>query len=700
MCHRPLLWLSLLAAGFGLGPTPTPVAAQDRLKLMPGYTQYEKMRRDGTNAVKLGSLTGTWKDEGKAFEFNYDGQRRRFDAVANAQTVLSNAPGRGPRGPRRGEGERRERGRQFTSAVSPDGKQVAFYRDYNLWLAPTNTDRSNAVAITTEGNAKSRLKFGSASWVYGEELDQHTAIWWSPDSRRLAFYRFDESRVTDFYLQLSQTKLLSTLDTEAYPKAGGTNPSADLMIYELESRKTTHVDVRDGRPFDSGVGHYVYDVAWTKDGKELLFHRTNRRQNILELAAADATTGKCRVVLREQWTPSWIENSPELKFLKDGKRFIWASERTGWRNYYLYELSGRLVTTLTRHAFETVEIKLIDEPGNALFYTARSGSNPMKVQLHRVPLNGAEDVRLTDPYFHHTVDVAPDGRHFIDVAQTHDVPPSTVVRDRDGQQVMELARSDSTRFKRLGLRPVDLLRFKAADGQTELYGMLHYPSKFSPTKKYPLLVSVYAGPATTGARETFTLPSPLTELGFLVASFDSRSASGRGKEFLDAIYGRLGIVEIDDQAAAVRWLGERAYVDNRRVGIYGTSYGGTASILALLRYPDLFQAACASSPVTDFRNYDSIYTERYLGLPQENKAAYDAVSTLTYVKNLRGRLMLFYGTADNNVHPNNTMQLVQALQREGKSFDLQVGPDKGHDAVNRERMMEFFIENLVLRDRL
>jgi len=227
--------------------------------------------------------------------------------------------------------------------------------------------------------------------------------------------------------------------------------------------------------------------------------------------------------------------------------------------------------------------------------------------------------------------------------------------------------------------------------------MLHFPSNFKPYHKYPLLVTVYAGPSTTGARETFTMPNSLTELGFLVASFDSRSASGRGKRFLDAIYLKLGTVEIDDQAAGVRFLGNRRYVDKNRVGIFGTSYGGTASALCLLRYPDVFRAAASSSPVTDFRNYDTVYTERYMWVPQENSSGYDKGSLMTYAKVLKGDLMLYYGTADDNVHPSNMLQFVQSLQRAGKSFELQVGPDQGHGSMNRDRMMEFFIQHLVLK---
>ncbi len=417
----------------------------------------------------------------------------------------------------------------------------------------------------------------------------------------------------------------------------------------------------------------------------------------MEFTAADPATGKCRVILREEWPASWIENHPDMEFLADGKRFVWTSERTGFKNLYLYDLGGKLLATLTDHRFDVGRVVRVDEKAGKLYYTARSGDNPMKLQLHRVGLDGKGDTRLTDPAFHHTVNLAPDGKHFIDVAQTHDIPPSTRLVDADGKVVAELAASDLSKFESLGLKRVELLTFKAADGETELYGLLHKPSNFDPQKKYPLIVQVYAGPATNAAREIFATPNPLTEYGFLVAGFDSRSAAGRGKKFLDAIYKKLGRTEIDDQAAGVRSLWGRPYVAKDRVGIFGTSYGGYASILCLLRYPDVFQAAVASSSVTDFRHYDSIYTERYMATPKENKEGYDLGSAMKYADKLKGRLLIFYGTADNNVHPANSLQLIQALQRAGKSFEVQVGPDMGHSAVNRDRMMEFFIENLVMR---
>lgn len=676
--------------------------AQDRLKTLPGYEHFQKMSRLMTNAVKSGSLSVTWKDDGKSFEYQKDGKRYRYDIATKKAAEVAKAPAETPREERAGRRGRRangpERGRQFTSAVSPDGKFEAFYSDHNLWLSDTNEDE---IAITTDGSKTNRIKYGSASWVYGEELDQTTAMWWSTNSAKLAYYRFDESKAPDFYLQLDQTKIQDTLDTEPYVKAGAPNPVVDLFIYDVNTQQSVQVDVRDGKPFDdSVVGHYIYHVSWSPDGKLLLFNRTNRRQNILEFCAADPETGKCRVIVREEWAASWTDNAPAMRFLQDGRRFIWTSERTGWKNFYLYDLGGQLLATLTRHPFEVATIERVDEDAGLVYYLARDGDNPKKLQLHRVGLDGKNDQRLTDPAYHHTVDIAPDGKHFIDVAQTHDSPAVTRLMNTDGRLVAELAKSDTTRFKKLGLRPPELLKFKSADGKTDLYGMLYFPSNFKPSRKYPLLVSVYGGPETDGARETFAMPKAmpgvLAEYGFLVATFDSRSASGRGKRFLDAIYLKLGQPEIDDQAAGVKSLWNRHYVDERRVGIFGTSYGGYASVMCLLRHPEVFRAACASSPPTAWYNYDSIYTERYMWLPKDNEKGYEAGSAMNYADKLKGRLLIYYGTADNNVHPNNSMQLIKALQKAGKSFEVQVGPDQGHGSVNRDRMMEFFIENLVL----
>lgn len=694
--------IAIITLAVTLGILPLASGAQDRLKTMPGYDRYQQMSGKIAGSVKPGTLAVKWLEGGKAFEYQKDGKTFRYDLAARQAAEAQPSPNAEPGSPGRfGGGARQqgvERGRQAAFALSPDGRLKAFYRDRNLWLG--DASGGNETALTTDGSEKARIKYGTASWVYGEELGQTTAMWWSPDGKKLAYYRFDENPVTDYFLQLDQTKLQSKMDIEAYPKAGTPNPVADLFVYDLETKKSTKLDIRDGKPFENSVvGHYAYRVSWSPDGTELLCNRTNRRQNIMEFTACNPQSGKCRVIIREEWLPSWTDNSPSMQYLKDNNRFIWMSERTGWKNYYLYDLSGKLIAPLTNHQFEVASIVRVDEEAGLLYYMARSGDNHMKLQLHRVGLDGKGDKRLTDPAFNHQVNVAPDGKHFIDVAQTHDSAPATRLVDADGKVVEELAKSDLTAFNQLGLKKVELFTFKAADGKTTLYGLLNFPSNFDPSKKYPVLMSVYGGPASGGnvARETFSPSNPMTEYGFLVVNLDSRAAPGRGKQVLDSIYQKLGVVEMDDMAEGIKSLWSRPYFDKSRVGVYGTSYGGYSSAMLLLRHPDVFRAASASSAVTSWHHYDTIYTERYMWIPQENQAGYDAGNAMKHVNNLKGRLMIYYGTADNNVHPNNSMQLIQALQQAGKSFEVQVGPDAGHSGLRPDRMMEFFIENLVMK---
>ena len=392
--------------------------AQDRLRTMPAYSQFQQAGQQLNAAMSsfYGSgVTGVvWAADGKAMGYTKGGKNYRYDLTTHKaeiveQPVQGAAPNGGGR--RRPGGGGLERGRQYASALSPDSKLKAFYKENNMWLS--NGDDSDPVQLTTDGSKAARVKYGTGSWVYGEELEQHTAMWWSPDSRRVAFYRFDESKVPDYYLAVNTLRTQDSLDVEAYPKAGAPNPIADIVIYDTQTKKSLTIDARDGKPFaDSTVGHYIYGVEWSKDSSELLLHRTNRKQDIMEFAACDPATGKCRVVVRETWPNSWTENLPTLQFLADGKRFLWISERTGFRNMYLYDLSGKLLSTLTQHPFEVSTIARVDEATKTVFYMARDGDSPYKFQLHRVGLDGKGERRLTDPIYTHRVQLAPDGQIF------------------------------------------------------------------------------------------------------------------------------------------------------------------------------------------------------------------------------------------------------------------------------------------------
>ncbi len=664
---------------------------------MPRYDRYTKLAREMSGSVKRGDVSPRWSDDGKEMAYGWDGKTYVMDlaTLAKKEGDLTAAPTvstSGRRGQRRGP----DRGRQFTEVFTVDGKMRAFYKDRNVWLS--DGDGKNEKQVTTDGSVANRIKYGQASWVYGEELSVREAMWFSPDGKKLAYYRFDESKVPDYYLAMDQGKVQDTLDVEAYPKAGAPNPEVALFVYDLATGKSTRVDSSFGQ---AELGHYVYEIRWSPKGDELLFNRTNRKQNTMQFCAANPNTGACRVVVEEKQPDAWAENAPDISWLQDETHFIWVSERNGFRNFYMGNIDGSPLKPITQNKFEVVNVVKVDEKSGTLWYRARSGNNPYLVQLHRVGLDGKGDKRLTDPAFNHTSMVAPNGKFFVDIAETLEQPPTSTLRDGEGKQLALLAESDLSKFKELNLQRTERITFKAADGVTDLYGYIQKPSDFDPSKKYPLLVGMYAGPESGSGQERFMTPDPVTEFGFITAWFDGRGTSGRGKAFKDAVYKKLGIVEIDDQAAGVKYLRTRPYIDGNRVGAHGTSYGGYSSLMCLLRYPDVFQAAVSCSPVTAWYNYDSIYTERYMSLPDEsdNKSGYDAGSAMQFAKDLKGRLMLFYGTADNNVHPANTLQLAQALSRAGKSFDMMVGTDMGHSAINGARQWEYFIDYLILNNK-
>lgn len=558
------------------------------------------------------------------------------------------------------------RGRQRTSEPSPDGERVAIHEGGHVFI--TRGEKRDRITP----DAAPGVKFGVASWVYGEELDQKSAMWWHPQSSSLAYYSFDESKVPEYLLNTELTKQRPALDRERYPKPGDPNPIAGLSIYSIVTGRTTQVKVGD-------ADQYVYGVQWTPDGKELLFHRLNRLQNRLELCLADPATGEVRVVLVEEQR-CYQNHLPKLRFLaKQPRGFLWESERTGFAHFELRSLDGGEPVVLTKGGFAMREIHWIDEDAGTLWCIGYSGPVAINPHLWRVALDGSGGNEVTTSDMHWSAfSVAPDGGHVIAVEQSIDRAPRTVLLAKDGTQVAVVAERKGDAIEDKGWPRPELLQLKAADGSTTLYGTLHKPKDWKEGTRLPAVVQVYGGPFFRTVENTYDPVEPLCEFGVLVVKVDNRGTPGRGKAFEDATYMNLGIADMDDQTAAIRQLVARGLVDPARVGITGFSYGGTMSALALLRYPDDFAVAVAGGAVTDWSNYDSIYTERYMRTPAENPKGYEQSSCVRLAGNLKGRLLIVHGMVDDNVHPSNAWQLADALQSKGKPFDMMLFPNSGH----------------------
>lgn len=669
---------------------PCITSAQTEFEHMPGYDKYTAMAEASREGIVTGGTISRplWSEDGTSLYF-LKGERHfrvnlsdlTMEEISADESPIEEQPQR-----RRG-GRSAGRARQLTDEPSPDGIWTSYFRDFNVTLV--NNETEEEIQVTSLGTE--RFRYGTACWVYGEELDQGDAMWWSPDSKKLAFYEIDERHCKVFYLAEDLTETYPTLNTEKYPKSGDNNPIAGLLIYDLESGTTMRVNV------GGDVEQYIYNIRWSPDGSELLFHRTNRHQNHLEVMAVDPETGASRLVVSET-QETWQSNRPTMRFMEDGRRFIWGTERTGWLHYELRHLDGRLLNTLSKVAeYPCTGIVEVDEENGLFYYTAKSSGHPYNAQLHRVRMNGRGDTRLTSRELNHSVrSVSPDDKWFIAQFQSIDTPPETALFDSRGREVLTLGESDMTRFEELGLSIPETWTFTAEDGVTTLYGVTYKPANFDPSRKYPLLLSIYGGPGSNGFSGSFTATNPLCEFGFIVVKQDYRGASGRGKEFLGMGYMKLGIVEIKDHADGIRYIGQRDYIDENRVGIFGHSYGGYMSALALVKFPDVFHVGVAGAPVTDWKNYDTIYTERYMRTPQENPDGYRDGSCLTYAGQLEGKLLLLHGLIDDNVHPQNTFQLVQELQSANKSFDIMIYPQSRHGLIRSATAMryEYLIKHL------
>jgi dipeptidyl-peptidase-4 len=578
--------------------------------------------------------------------------------------------------------------------ISPDARWVSFLRDYNLWIVNVRTGRLRP--LTRDG--KESLRDGQLDWIYPEELGLFTAYWWSPDSSRIAYFQFDERHVLRYPL-ITPGSYDATVYWTRYPRAGQPNPIVRVGVVGTGGGNTVWMNT------GANTNVYLPTAGWMPDGKQLAIERLNRGQTRLDLLFANASTGRTRAVLSEE-DKYWINvgvvfANPYgwgggIEFLPDG-RFLWSSERTGFRHLYLYDRTGDLIRPLTSGAWEVTDLAGVDTKSGVVYFVATKES-PLERQLYRVGLDGKGLARVTQQPGTHEIQMAPDDAAFLDTYSNIKTPPRQDLYATAGNR--HLATLSDGRIARLAdvrLGPVQFLKLHAADG-TLLEAEMIKPPDFSPGKKYPALVYVYGGPGAQNVRNMwggsrFLWHELMAQHGYIIFMLDNRGSANRGHAFETPIYHHFGSVEIQDQLVGARYLQSLPYVDGSRIGVWGWSYGGHMTLHLLFRAGKIFKTGVAVAPVTDWRQYDTIYTERYMGTPQQNPEGYRDGSPVNYAGQLQGKLLLVHGTGDDNVHFANSTELIQKLIHTNRYADhvqLMIFPGRGHPISDQPAQLQLF----------
>jgi dipeptidyl-peptidase-4 len=576
--------------------------------------------------------------------------------------------------------------------ISPDSRYVSFVRDHNVWLVSTAGGQEHA--FTTGGTEK--LRKGELDWVYPEELELYTAYWWAPDSSTIAYLEMDENTVSQFPL-VNFESYTGEADLQRYPVAGAANSVVHVYLQALKGGNP--------RLMDTGANNDIYipRVNWLPDSRRLAVQRLNRDQNILDLLLFDAHSGKCSTLLMEK-DPYWINVNDDLRFLSDNKRFLWASERTGYRHLYLYGLDGKQISQITKGDWEVTSVDGLDEAKGIVYFTATEKS-PIERQLYRVNLDGTGFAGISKETGTHTVNFAPSADFYVDEYSNAITPPRQDLYRADGAKAATVNENTVTQLAQYHLSPVEFSTVKAHDG-VDLHSFLIKPPNFDPAKKYPVIVYTYGGPHAQVVLDEWAAGILLwhqlmAENGYVIFALDNRGSAGRGNVFEEAIHYHFGSPELSDQRDGVAWLKRQPWVDPQRIGIWGWSYGGHMTLHAMFEAADLFKVGFAGGPVVDWHYYDSIYTERYMGLPQQHEAEYKQSSPLSHVEGFKGKLLIAQGTGDDNVHYSNTLALINALIDQGKYVEVIAAPGRGHGASDPaarkiifNRVTQFFLDNL------
>ena len=567
---------------------------------------------------------------------------------------------------------------------APDGRSVAFSRDYNLFVAAA--DGTSERPLTAGGYEDDW--FGRLDWVYQEELygrGNFKGFWWSPDSARLAFLRFDESSVREFTL-VSDTPTRPIVERENYPKAGDPNPVVQLGVVPVGGGDAVWFDLSRYGTADL----LIVRVTWHPDGKKVYFQVQEREQKWLELLAGDVATGDCELVLREE-SPTWVEAGPEPEWLDGGERFIWRSERDGFSHLYLYEQGGQLVRRLTEGLWEVDEY--LGTANDQVFFVGDRGDVKQN-HLFSVALDGGQAPRrLTKHQGWNGVAANASFDRFVVRFSSVRVPRRDFVVDVDGNETTVLVETAANELASYGLATPEFVQVSTRDGFV-MEAMLIKPAGYVPGRRYPVVAHVYGGPHTPRVVDRWRdrdmiWHQIMAKKGYLIWICDNQSASGKGRISADACYRNMGTSELRDQEDGIDWLINEGYADPERIAIWGWSYGGYLTLTALLR-SDKWAAGIAVNPVSDWSFYDTVYTERYMGMPQTNVEGYARNSLLTKAEGLSEPLLLVAATMDDNVHMQNSLSLMHALQKARKPFRFMAYPRVRHGIGDREKQLHLF----------
>jgi dipeptidyl-peptidase-4 len=563
---------------------------------------------------------------------------------------------------------------EVNTRFSPDGTKLAYTKNKDLYVFDLVLNKE--IRLTTD--ATDRIYNGYASWVYFEEIlgraSRYAAFWWSPDSKKLAYLRTDETDVPVFTLnRLDEADgVHGKLEVTPYPKPGDPNPKVKMGIADIESTKTVWIKT------DYSIDQYIAWPFWTPDGKKLAVQVLNRDQNDMKFILADPATGDFIQIYSEN-RKTWIDFFEDVYVMKNGTGFIVKSCRNDWENLYYYSWDGKLISQVTNFNWRVNDILRVDEVSKVVYFTG-TGPESTDNQAFRIGLDGKGLIQLTKGPGAHSINISPKGSYYTDTWNSITSAGVITAFNSKAQSLREVYKFEQPAVEPAKSTKVEMVRIMTSDGQFNMPALITYPLNFDESKKYPVVFTIYGGPnsANVSNRWQGTSPSWYAQNGIITFSVDHRGSGHFGKKGLDQIHRCLGKWEILDYADAVKWLRDKPFIDASKIGITGSSYGGYMTCLALTKGADYWTHGFAGSSVTDWRLYDNIYTERFMDTPQDNPDGYKDGSALTFVRNYKGKLYFDHGDMDDNVHFQNSIQLMSKLQDEGKVFQFMLYPNGRH----------------------